>query len=150
MGFFLSFFVFIMLFFKKQLSTMIVFHFLIDNDIIFEQILKLMLEDKDVKDNKILLASLSDDIKLKSNFSFILSDPTRVKILFLLKLNKELCVTDLSNILGISMGAVSHQLSLMEQSGCVYSVKMGQMVCYLLNKKNEIVKLFNFNFQLKD
>lgn len=93
-----------------------------------------MLDTLKIKDNKKWLAEISEDIKKKSDMCFVISDPTRVKILFLLKRHGELCVTDFANILEISMGAASHQLNLLEKAGLTDRTKMGQMVCYSLNK----------------
>ncbi len=94
-----------------------------------------MLIETKIKEDKQWLLKISDDIKQKSNLCFIVSDTTRIKILFLLKRREELCVTDLSKILGISMSAVSHQLSSLEKACFVKMIKMGKVSCYFLDKK---------------
>jgi DNA-binding transcriptional ArsR family regulator len=43
---------------------------------------------------------------------------------------KELCVSDLSKIVGISMSATSQHLRILEMSGLVESERMGQTICY--------------------
>ncbi len=94
----------------------------------------MMLNESNIKDNQKWLMEISKEVKDKTDKCFIVSDMTRVNILFLLKRHKELCVTDFANILKISMGAVSHQLNLIERAGFIDRIKMGQMVCYSLNK----------------
>lgn len=95
----------------------------------------MMLSDSKIKNNQEWLEGMSEKLKNKADMCFVVSDLTRVKILFLLKRHEELCVTDFTKILNISMGAVSHQLTLLEKADFVKRVKMGQMVCYSLNWK---------------
>ncbi len=71
----------------------------------------------------------------------ILSDPTRTKIIFALS-KKELCVCDISNLLNVSISAVSHQLRILRNSRLVKYRKSGKMVFYSLDDKH-ISTLFN-------
>lgn len=85
-------------------------------------------------------------IKRRCNLYFISSDPTRLKILYLLKRYQELCVSDLAEILQVSLSAVSHQLRLLERSGLVKKIRIGKMVCYSLQKqilKVGLIKIVN-------
>jgi len=95
-----------------------------------------MLDELNVKNNQQWLVKISEENKKKVDRYFVVSDLTRINILFLLKRHKELCVTDFAKILNISMGAVSHQLSLIEKAGLIDRTKMGQVVCYSLNKNS--------------
>jgi len=61
-----------------------------------------------------------------------LSDPTRVKILYSLSLT-ELCVCDLSNLLGKSVSTVSHQLRVLRNLKLVKFRKAGKIVYYSLD-----------------
>lgn len=60
-----------------------------------------------------------------------LSDPTRIRILFSLS-KEEVCVCDLSALLGMSDSAVSHQLRLLRALRLVKSRKEGRVVYYSL------------------
>ena len=92
------------------------------------------------------LDNKSDKIQEFSENGHLISDPTRVKILLLLSKHKELCVTDLANVLGISISAVSHQLSKLERLRMVTSVKDGKTVCYYFGAKNKKLEtLLKFN-----
>ncbi len=57
-----------------------------------------------------------------------LAEPTRIKIIEALSL-RELCVCDLSVVLGMSQSATSHQLRLLRHLGLVRFRKAGK-VCY--------------------
>ena len=93
------------------------------------------------------LQRFSPDIREQSDLYHILSDPTRIKTLILLKReDKELCVSDLAMILNISISAVSHQLGLMERANLVASTKNGKMVCYRLTPRgSNMIKLVGLN-----
>src|SRR5512135_2028455 len=56
----------------------------------------------------------------------LLSDETRLRILFYLAQNNELHVTDLCNKLGQSQPAVSHHLALLRVSGLIESRREGK------------------------
>ena len=59
-------------------------------------------------------------------------DPTRVRILHYLQ-DGELCVSDLTALLGITKSAVSHQLQALKLSKLVKSRRDGQIIYYSLD-----------------
>ncbi|MBI2880400.1 MAG: helix-turn-helix transcriptional regulator [Candidatus Tectomicrobia bacterium] len=65
----------------------------------------------------------------------VLGDPTRTKILFALA-QAELCVCDLSNLLGLSQSAASHQLRVLRNMRLVKYRKEGRMVYYSLDDRH--------------
>ncbi len=71
------------------------------------------------------------DSKQLSEFFKLLSGETRISILLALS-ETELCVCDLSNALGMSVSAVSHQLSKLKQGRLVKSRRDGKEVYYSL------------------
>lgn len=60
----------------------------------------------------------------------ILGDWNRYRMMKTLLEAKELCVSDLSKIVGISMSATSQHLRILEMSGLVEGERMGQTICY--------------------
>jgi len=62
----------------------------------------------------------------------VLSDPTRVKIVFALA-RTELCVCDLATLLGLSVSAVSHQLRLLRSLKLVKYRKENRFAYYSLD-----------------
>lgn len=67
-----------------------------------------------------------------SDFFKIFGDYTRVKILFAMK-EHEICVNDLSKILGMQQPAVSYQLKILKNNKLVSSRQDGKMTMYRLN-----------------
>jgi len=70
----------------------------------------------------------------------VLSDPTRVKILYALS-RAELCVCDLSALLGMRESAVSHHLRLLRALKLVKYRREGRMAYYSLDDEH-IERLF--------
>ncbi len=67
-----------------------------------------------------------------SDFFKIFGDYTRVKMLFAMK-EHEICVNDLSLILGMQQPAVSYQLKILKNNKLVSSRQDGKMTLYKLN-----------------
>lgn len=61
----------------------------------------------------------------------IFGDSTRIKILYVL-FESEMCVCDISTLLGISQSAVSHQLKLLRQADLIKPRREGKTVFYSL------------------
>jgi DNA-binding transcriptional ArsR family regulator len=62
----------------------------------------------------------------------VLSDPTRVRILFALA-TEELCVCDLSSLIGASASLISHHLRLLRRQRLVRFRREGRMAYYSLD-----------------
>lgn len=73
-----------------------------------------------------------DLVRKIGDFFKVLGDPTRIKIVNAL-FESELCVCDLTAVLGMNQPAVSHQLKILKQSGLVTYRKEGKIVYYSLN-----------------
>lgn len=61
----------------------------------------------------------------------VFGDSTRIKILFALY-EKELCVCDIAQLLGMTQSAISHQLRVLKQSHLVKYRRDGKTVFYSL------------------
>ena len=73
-----------------------------------------------------------DDVLLDLADCFkLFSDSTRLKILYAL-MEAEMCVCDISSVLGMSKSSVSHQLQVLKQSNLVKYRKAGRVVYYSL------------------
>lgn len=66
-----------------------------------------------------------------ADFYKIFGDTTRVKILYALD-KSELCVCDISALLGMSLSAVSHQLKILRDSNLVKTRREGKVIYYSL------------------
>ena len=67
-----------------------------------------------------------------ADFYKIFGDTTRVKILYALD-KSELCVCDISALLGMSVSAVSHQLKILRDSNLVKTKREGKVIYYSLS-----------------
>lgn len=77
--------------------------------------------------------SLADDeVSGLSRLFKVLGDPTRTRILRALR-SGELCVCDLSHVLGMSVSSVSHQLRVLREQDLVRPRKQGKIVFYSLS-----------------
>jgi ArsR family transcriptional regulator, lead/cadmium/zinc/bismuth-responsive transcriptional repressor len=61
----------------------------------------------------------------------VLGDPTRMRLLYALA-QRELCVCDLSAVLGMTQSAISHQLRVLRGARLVRYRKVGKIVYYRL------------------
>ncbi|CBZ02309.1 cadmium efflux system accessory protein [Clostridium botulinum H04402 065] len=66
------------------------------------------------------------------DFFKVLSEPTRIKILYALS-SSEMCVCDISNLLNMTQSAVSHQLKVLRTARLIKFRKEGKVVYYSLD-----------------
>lgn len=69
-----------------------------------------------------------------------LSDMGRFRIFRLLMAHYGICVTDIANILGISVPAASQQLRVLEMTGIVRKERVGQTILYGIRDEDPIIK----------
>ena len=74
----------------------------------------------------------------------VIGSETRLKVLFLLSEAGELCVCDLSDILGQSVFRVSHQLKILKNSGFVKTRKESPTIYYSISNNPFANILVNF------
>lgn len=73
-----------------------------------------------------------DDLEGWAGRFSLLSDPTRLRLLFCLHRTGGLCVSDLAQAVGMSTSSVSHALRLMRDRGWVRAGRRGRTVTYEL------------------
>lgn len=61
---------------------------------------------------------------------FILSDPSRLRILLAMEGGSEFCVCDVASLLGVSVSAASHHLRKMKDFGILSNRSEGKLVYY--------------------
>lgn len=67
-----------------------------------------------------------------AEFFSVIGDSTRIKILYAL-FESELCVCDISEALGMTLSAISHQLKILKTARLVKFRKVGKSVFYSLD-----------------
>lgn len=76
-----------------------------------------------------------DELNLKSNVFKALSDPTRLRILYLLK-QGDLCVCEIMAVLEIPQSTISHHVNVLKTAGLLKSQKDGIWIQYQLKYPN--------------
>lgn len=80
-----------------------------------------------------------------SEFFRVFGDSTRIRILYVLS-KSEMCVCDLSRILGVSQSAISHQLQVLRSSRLVKYRREGKTVFYALDDEH-IFSIINMGLE---
>ena len=86
-----------------------------------------------------------DEIQKVSQLYKVLSDPTRLRILSLLK-SKELNVSMIGEQLNMEQSAVSHQLKLLRENNVVKPRREGKTIFYSLHD-HHVIDLLNQTFE---
>ena len=91
---------------------------------------------------------LSGEIEKAAQVLNLVGNETRLKILLLIKNEQKVCVCDLSDILGISISAVSQQLRKLKDTHLLKSEKEGQTIYYHIHPESQeilqhIFEIFN-------
>ncbi len=80
-----------------------------------------------------------------SEFFRVFGDSTRIRILYALS-RSEMCVCDLSRLLGASQSAISHQLQILRSSRLVKYRREGKTVFYSLDDEH-IFSIINIGLE---
>lgn len=104
--------------------------------------IRVLADPVQIKDCKSAIDKIEDQL-LDFTKSFSLAgNPARLKILFLLDREGEMCPCDLSDVLDISVGGVSQHLKKLKDGGLVIDKKVGQTIFYsLVNENMSTIKL---------
>lgn len=96
-----------------------------------------MLNKKQIEDLKKRITAKKEQPNILQPIFDALSDLTRFRMFQLFLECKELCVTDVAEILGISVPAASQQLKILDSAGLLEKERMGQMICYKVRRDNQ-------------
>lgn len=83
-----------------------------------------------IEQGKSLLKAHGRKLELLSKGLGLAGNKVRLSILFLLHQNGKLCVCDLSDVLGMTMAAVSQHLRKLKDGGFVRTERVGQTIFY--------------------
>ncbi len=79
----------------------------------------------------------------------LLSDDTRLKIVYALSQEKELCVCEIATIIGSSIATASHHLRLLRNMGVAKYRREGKLAYYSL-KDHDISQIINNALKLQE
>ena len=105
--------------------------------------IRLFADQEQIKNCKSKLKTTQKSVAGLSNILALAGNEVRLKIIYLLKEEKELCPCDLADILGMSIPAVSQHLRKLKDGNFVETRKEGQTIYYSLTHENlKILKPF--------
>ena len=100
--------------------------------------------DKDqIQRSKVLIESISPSAEKEAKVYRMLSNPVRLQILYLLKEETRLCVCDISEILNMTIPAISQHLKKLRIENIVFIERLGNTIYNQLNP--EFLPLLNSN-----
>lgn len=103
--------------------------------------IRVLADPVQIKECKESLNQIDDQLDQATQIFNLSGNPMRLKILFLLHKEGEMCPCDLSDVLDISVGGVSQHLRKLRDGGLVKDKKVGQTVFYSLVETNiQIIK----------
>jgi ArsR family transcriptional regulator, lead/cadmium/zinc/bismuth-responsive transcriptional repressor len=105
--------------------------------------IRLFADQVQIKNCKEKLKTAQKSFTALSSVLALAGNEVRLKIVYLLEVEKELCPCDLADILGMSIPAVSQHLRKLKDGNIVETRKEGQTIYYSLNGENlKILKPF--------
>ena len=105
--------------------------------------IRLYADHEQIKNCKSKLKTAQRSFSQLSNILALAGNEVRLKIIYLLEEENELCPCDLSDILSMSIPAVSQHLRKLKDGNIVETRKEGQTIYYSLTQENlKILKPF--------
>ena len=105
--------------------------------------IRLLADHEQIKNCKDKLRTAQKSFVSLSNILALAGNEARLKIVYLLEEERELCPCDLADILGMSIPAVSQHLRKLKDGNIVETRKEGQTIYYSLTQENlKILKPF--------
>ncbi len=116
--------------------------------------IRLMADAKQILDCRNVVQDLDDSFNSLSNTLNLTGNSVRLKILYLLNQEQQLCVCDLSDILEMNVSAISQHLRKLKDKEIIYSRKEGQTIYYSVSENklgllNPFFELLKGNMALK-
>lgn len=99
--------------------------------------IRALADNKQIERCKAMLNKISPELSLLAAIVNLTGNETRLKMLYLLQLEKRLCVCDMSDILQMTVPAISQQLRKLKDGGVVESEREGTVIYYFLADKHK-------------
>ena len=105
--------------------------------------IRIFADQEQIKNCKSKLKTTQKSVAGLSNILALAGNEVRLKIIYLLEEEKELCPCDLADILGMSIPAISQHLRKLKDGNIVETRKEAQTIYYSLTQDNlKILKPF--------
>lgn len=106
-----------------------------------ETCIRLFADQEQIKNCKYKLKTAQKSIVSLSNILALAGNEVRLKMVYLLEEEKELCPCDLADILGMTIPAVSQHLRKLKDGNILQTRRAGQTIYYSLKEEHlEIIK----------
>jgi len=95
------------------------------------------------------VAALENTFEFSTGILELASNKVRMKLLFLLEQEQRLCVCDMSNVLDMTIPAISQHLKKLKEGNLVYTERQAQTIYYALNPvyRSALTSLFYLGTQ---
>ena len=112
--------------------------------------IRVLADINQIKECREKIRTVDQSLLLLANAFSLVGNDVRIKILYLLQEEGQLCPCDLSDILGMNISPVSQHLRKMKDSKIIVSKKAGQTIFYSISPEyaeilKPIFKLINNN-----
>ena len=98
--------------------------------------IRLFADQEQIKNCKDKLKAAQKPFSQLSNILALTGNEVRLKMIYLLQEEQELCPCDLADILGMSVPAISQHLRKLKDGNLIISRKDGQTIYYSLTQEN--------------
>lgn len=97
--------------------------------------IRALADENQIRRCKKKIENVGSDLSDLATIIGLIGNDTRIKILYLIQSEHRLCVCDLSDILGMTVPAISQQLRKLKDRGIISSEREGTVIYYSLTKK---------------
>lgn len=111
-----------------------------------ESCIRVLADPNQIKECKEKIDHVDESIESLASSLSLAGNGVRLKILFLLQEEGQLCVCDLSDILGMNISAISQHLRKLKDGGIITFKKTGQTIFYSMS--TEYANIFKPIFKL--
>lgn len=103
--------------------------------------IRVLADINQIKECRTKVKAVDDSLSILSNAFSLVGNDVRLKIVYLLQEEGQLCPCDLSDILGMNISAISQHLRKLKDGKIIESKKTGQTIFYSLSAEYaEILK----------
>ena len=114
--------------------------------------IRVLADPVQIKECKESINRLDEKLSEATKIFNLSGNAARLKILFLLHKEGEMCPCDLSDVLEISVGGVSQHLRKLKDGGLVLDKKVGQTIFYSIIEENAgiVMPILNQLYELEN
>jgi ArsR family transcriptional regulator, lead/cadmium/zinc/bismuth-responsive transcriptional repressor len=96
-------------------------------------------DEQQIKQCKKAIETVDDEVIRIARALNLAGNEVRLKILFLLDKESKMCPCDLSDILDMTVPAISQHLRKLKDAGLVETNKVGQTIFYSISESNNLI-----------